>query len=124
MINYSKYIFAGFLLLVSSCHYELEQVDQPNDLIPKDSFTNILKDMMVLEAYVKTQKNNVHDFYKAMPASADSIFVSYGIDSSRYISSMEYYSKKQEILLDIYNDIQDEIVLESADLQKEEEEEE
>lgn len=117
MINYSKYILAGLLLLISSCNYELEQVEQPNDLIPKDSFTNILKDMMVLEAYVKTQKNNVHDFYKAMPASADSIFDSYDIDSSRYISSMEYYSEKQEILMEMYKDIQDEVVLESADLQ-------
>lgn len=74
--------------------------------------------MMILEAYVKTQRNNVHDFYKIMPASADRVFKKYDLDSSRYISSMDYYSKKQEVLLDIYNEIQDEIVLESADLQE------
>lgn len=118
MINYYKYIFAGFFLLASSCNYELEQIEQPNDLIPKDSFTNILKDMMVLEAYVKTQKNNVHDFHKAIPASADSIFDSHGIDSSRYISSMKYYSEKQEILMEVYSEIQDEVILESANLQE------
>ena len=102
------------------CSHELEQNVKPLDLIPKDSFTAVLKDMMILEAYVKTQKNNVHEFYKALPASADSVFESHNIDSARYISSMGYYSKEQEILLDIYTEIQDEIVLESADLKEKE----
>ena len=73
--------------------------------------------MMILEAYVKTQRNNVHDFYRSMPASADSVFRVYNIDSSRYISSMDYYSNKQEILLEMYNEIQNEVTIESADLQ-------
>ena len=102
---------------MSSCSYELEDVQPPNDLIPKDSFTDILKDMMILEAYVKTQRNNVHDFYRSMPASADSVFRAYNIDSSRYISSMDYYSNKQEILLEMYNEIQNDVTIESADLQ-------
>jgi hypothetical protein len=102
------------------CSHELEQNVKPLDLIPKDSFTAVLKDMMILEAYVKTQKNNVHEFHKALPASADSVFESHNIDSARYISSMGYYSKEQEILLDIYTEIQDEIVLESADLKEKE----
>lgn len=108
------------LFFTASCSYELEQVEQPKDLIPRDSFTVILKDMMVLEAYVKTQEGNVHNFYKSLPRSADSLFQVHGIDSSRYKSSFEYYSKKQEVLIDIYKDIQDDIVLESADLQKKE----
>lgn len=74
---------------------------------------------MILEAYVKTQKNNVHEFHKIMPASADSIFDVHGVDSSRYISSMEYYAKKQEILMEMYKSIQDDVVLESAEIQEE-----
>ena len=119
MIKPIHYISIVLFALFVGCSYELEDVNPPNDLIPRDSFATILKDMMVLEDYVKTQKNNVHDFYKIMPASADSIFEVHGIDSSRYISSMEYYSKKQEILMDMYKDIQDDVVLESAELQSE-----
>ena len=119
MIKLFNYISLTALLLSVGCTYELEQVDRPTNLIPRDSFTVILKDVMILEAYVKTQKNNVHDFYKILPASVDSIFEVHGVDSSRYISSMEYYSKKQEVLKDIYKDIQDDVILESAELQSE-----
>lgn len=108
------------LLILTSCSYELEQVEKPINLIPKDSFTVILKDIMILESYVKTQEGQVHNFYKTMPRSADSIFKIHGIDSSRYISSFDYYSKKQDALIEVYKDIQDEIILESADLQKKE----
>lgn len=120
MIKLTGYIAIGFCITLLGCSHELEQNVKPSDLIPKDSFTEVLKDMMILEAYVKTQKNNVHEFYKAMPASADSVFESHSIDSARYISSMEYYSKEQEVLLDIYTKIQDEIVLESVELQEKE----
>jgi len=113
-------ISCALFLFLAGCSYELEEVEPPKNLIPKDSLTIVLKDIMMLEAYVKTQKNNVHQFYKIMPASADSIFEVHGVDSSRYISSMEYYSKKQEVLMEMYNEIQDDIVLESAKLQEEE----
>ncbi len=106
------------MLSLSSCSYELEEVEPPKDLIPKDSLSVVLKDVMMLEAYIKTQRNNVHQFYKLLPASADSIFEAHGVDSSRYISSMEYYAKKQETLMEMYKSIQDEIVLESAELQE------
>jgi hypothetical protein len=89
----------------------LDEVAPPNDLITRDSFQLVLLDMMLLEGYVKTQHNNVHDFYQIIMKSADPIFEKYNIDSSRYASSMDYYSHHQNILKEMYEVVQDSITL-------------
>ncbi|PHR46361.1 MAG: hypothetical protein COA32_10930 [Fluviicola sp.] len=114
------YIVFLVLLIFSNCSYELEFVEEPDDLIPKDTFELVLEDMMLLEAYVKTQKSNVHEYYKSMPKSAELIFEEYSIDSSRYINSMDYYSQKQEILLEMYSNIQDRVVIDAVEVEEQE----
>lgn len=112
------YISIITLVVFSNCSYDLEYVDAPKDLIPKDTFELVLEDMMLLEAHVKTQKSNVHEYYKSMPKSAALIFEKHDIDSTRYISSMDYYSHKQEILLEMYSNIQDRVVLEAVEVEE------
>lgn len=97
--------------ILGSCSYQLDEVAPPNDLIPRDSFQLVLLDMMLLEGYVKTHHNNVHDFYQIIMKSADPIFERYNIDSSRYASSMDYYSHHQNILKEMYEVVQDSITL-------------
>lgn len=114
-----QYFIVCLLLVVfSSCSYELEFVEEPKDLIPKDTFELVLEDMMLLEAYVKTQKSNVHEYYKSLPKSAELLFNKYEIDSARYIRSMDYYTQKQEILLEMYNNIQDRVVIEAVEVEE------
>jgi hypothetical protein len=93
-------------------------MEEPKDLIPKDTFELVLEDMMLLEAYIKTQKSNVHEYYMSMPKSAELIFDKYEIDSSRYIRSMDYYAQKQEILFEMYNNIQDRVVVEAVEVEE------
>ena len=97
--------------ILGSCSYQLDEVAPPNDLISRDSFQLVLLDMMLLEGYVKTQHNNVHDFYQIIMKSADPIFEKYNIDSSRYGGSMDYYSHHQNILKEMYEVAQDSITL-------------
>jgi hypothetical protein len=119
-VRLSKVYIALLILTVfSSCSYELEFVEEPDDLIPKDTFELVLEDMMLLEAYIKTQKSNVHEYYKSMPKSAELIFEKHNIDSTRYISSMDYYSHKQEVLLEMYSNIQDRVVIEAVEVEEE-----
>ncbi|MEX2483363.1 MAG: DUF4296 domain-containing protein [Brumimicrobium sp.] len=113
-------LFSVFsLLIMNCCTYELENTVPPENLIPPDSFELILEDMMLLESYVKTQQNNVAEFYPSMIKSADPIFEKYNVDSIRYINSMEYYAQKQEVLLKMYENIQDRIQIDAAELEEE-----
>lgn len=98
-------------IIMGGCSYQLEEVAPPEDLIPRDSFQLVLLDMMLLEGFIKTKHSNVHDFHQIMLKSALPIFDKYGVDSSRYASSMDYYSHHQEMLKEMYQVVQDSITL-------------
>lgn len=119
MRNSRVHIVIAVIIIFSSCKYELEFAEAPDDLIPKDTFELVLEDMMLLEAYVKTQKSNVHNYHKSMPKSAELIFQKHNIDSSRYISSMDYYAQKQELLLEMYTNIQDRVIIDAVEAEEE-----
>lgn len=103
----SKIIFVSFfLLLQTSCSYQLEGNEVPDNLIPKDTFTLVLHDVMVVESYFKSEQANVDLFYKSLPKAILTIFEKYNIDSTRYVESMNYYTTKQEVLIEMYNEIE------------------
>src|SRR5690554_1175168 len=113
----SKTIFLGlFVILHFSCSYQLKENEAPDDLIPKDTFTLVLQEVMIVESYFKSQEANVNSFYQTLPAAMHPIFEKYNIDSSRYVKSMNYYTTQQEFLIEIYNEIQDILTLNTRDL--------
>ncbi len=95
---------------------QLEKVEAPDHLIPKDTFTLVLEEVMVIESYFKSQEANVNSFYKSLPAAMHPIFDKYNIDSVRFVASMNYYTTQQEELIKIYNEIQDSLTLNAPDL--------
>ena len=110
------------VVLLGKCNYELDSIHPPNNLIPQDTFTEVLKDVMLLESQVKAKNSNVHTFYKSMPSSVNVIFEKYELDSTRFNSSMRYYSSKQNLMSEIYTAIQAEVEKEAAHLQEKDEE--
>lgn len=95
-----------------SCAHELEIIEEPDSLIPADSMKLILSDLMLVESFVKVQHSNVHNFQRLMQDSGAEIFEKYNIDSTRFSDAMNYYSKSQEELIEIYKSIQDSVSLE------------
>lgn len=108
----------GLLLLFSRCDYKLDVTTRPNDLIPKDTFTHILHDMMVVEAYYSSQPINIQNFYKKIPSAMDTVFFKYKVDTTRFNRSMDYYSDRQQELIDMYQNIQDSLTLDAVKLQQ------
>lgn len=92
-----------------SCAHELETVERPNDLIPKDSMQLILQEMMLIEAHVRLNHKTVDDFYIVMQQSGKEILGKYEVDTSRYERSMDYYTRVQEELIEIYEALQDSV---------------
>lgn len=97
------------LLLLMSCSPVLEKIEVPENLIEREKFTSILQDMMLLEAHVQSKYENVTKYYNLIQNSAKEIFIKYDIDSLSYATSMDYYSKKQEILKEIYIEVQNNV---------------
>lgn len=101
-------------MLNTKCSYQLESSAQPENLIPKDTFTMVLQEVMIVESYFKVQQTNPYDFHETLPKALQPIFNKYNIDSTRFTSSMNYYTNQQETLKEIYNTIQDNITLSTA----------
>lgn len=104
-------LFASFLIffLFYGCTYELENVTALDNLIPKEKFKIVLKDMMVAEQYYKLTYGNIRDYQDELFQVADSIFKIYGVDSASYQSSMKYYTVHESDLVDIYVEIREEL---------------
>ena len=105
-----KLIFITFSA-VFSCTHELEIVEKPKNLIPADSFELVLSDLMLMEALVKTKHAKVQDFHLIMKGTGAAVLKKHKIDSLRFQQSMDYYAQKQEELIEIYRNIQDDINL-------------
>jgi hypothetical protein len=63
---------------------------------------------------MRSVSSNVHDFYQIMLKSSQPIFEKHGVDSLRYVESMDYYARRQEELKGIYERIQDTVTLRAA----------
>lgn len=118
-MNISRIIFfLSILFFFSNCSYNLKEATAPADLIPQDTFTLMLKDMMVLESYYNSQDLDFITIQKSLDKAIDPLFDKYNLDSTRFANSMDYYGRKQDKLNEIYNTIQDSLTLESVKFNK------
>ncbi|RYM32546.1 DUF4296 domain-containing protein [Brumimicrobium glaciale] len=101
----------SIFLFLGACSYRFDKKDAPDDLIPKDTFTMVLQEVMIVESYFKHQQSNVNDFSRTLPKAINPIFEKYNIDSTRYSNSMTYYSTRQEKFIEVYSQIQDSLTL-------------
>lgn len=103
--------FVLIFCFLFSCQHQLEIVEKPDDLIPADTFEMVLEDLMFLESFVRTKnKNTLKEFYRPMKASAEHLFNFYGVDSTRFVRSMDYYTRRQEQLVEMYKSIEENAV--------------
>ncbi len=108
-----------FLGLVTSCKTEIKDFPIPTDLIPKDSMTLVLQDLMVLENYIANTHPEVNVNPVLMNRSGDSLLSSYGISPQRFERSFQYYGTQQKEMIKIYTEIQDSLTWKMNQLQVE-----
>lgn len=89
----------------------------PSDLIPQDTFRYVLQDLLVLEAYVQNKYRSLPNYYIILKREGQDIFGKYNLDSSRFNSSFNYYSRKQDVLDEIYTIISDSLNMKSFALE-------
>ncbi|MDD2983357.1 MAG: DUF4296 domain-containing protein [Crocinitomicaceae bacterium] len=112
-----KIIILVLIGLFSSCEVKLNDFPIPKDLIPKDSMTLILQDMMVLENYIANTHPEINISPDLMKKSGDSLLSTYHISPKRFESSFQYYGTQQEEMIKIYSEIQDSLTWKMNQLQ-------
>jgi hypothetical protein len=101
---------------VTACETREIIIDQPKDLLPIDSFTTVLRDLLVLEAHIQGKYVQLHHYSDIMIESADSLFADYGMTADRFERSLMYYGQQQDLLDSMYTQIIDTLNLRMAKL--------
>ena len=109
------------LFTLSSCDLssDLEGTEAPNNLLPREKFTEVLVELSKLEAHIESTYKTVTVYNIVMTRSGDSLLQTFDLDKETFESSLEYYGSRQEEMKDIYSDVLDELNLELGQLESE-----
>jgi Domain of unknown function (DUF4296) len=114
-----RLLLIASLILISSCSDGIKRKDAPDNLIPEDQMVEVIKELVKLEAYIKTEYVSVAKFHKVMINSGDSLLAAHDLDKETFEKSLEYYGSRPDEMEVIYSEALDELNKELGELQAE-----
>jgi len=90
---------------LTSCGLEPKEYLAPDGLIPQDSMVLIMHDLSILESSIHQKHVQLERYALLLRISGDSLLNDFGISRERYELSMDYYGKKPELFLQIYDSL-------------------
>jgi hypothetical protein len=99
--------FLGLLgiLLIFSCTDQIGAKPEPSDLIEKEKFVQIIKDLSLVESHVQLKYGHVSRFQETMIMSGKTIFKKYKVTPKQFEMSMDYYASHQSQMQEIYAEV-------------------
>lgn len=97
------YIFILFLGLFS-CNAP-DQAKGPADLIGREQFVEILKDVRLLEGAYTTRYAKIDSSAFKIDSYYLKLFSDHGIDRNRFLTSYEFYTSDLELMMAIEDDV-------------------
>lgn len=104
------------LFLFAACNPREIVIDKPKDLIPKDSLTSLLTDLVVLEAHIQSKYMQLNNYTEIMSKSGDSLLKKHGLTYDRFQSSMMYYGQLPHTMDTIYTNVIDTLTIRVVNL--------
>ncbi len=106
-------IFFMLIIGFSGCQSEPYSLDEPSDVIPKDTMIMVLKDLTLMESHLQTKYVQLSNYYKSLKLSGDVILDKYKLSSARLERSIVYYGSKQQEMQEMYTSILDTLIIQS-----------
>jgi hypothetical protein len=106
-------ILFTLIIGLSGCQSEPYALDEPSDVIPKDTMIMVLKELTLMESHLQTKYIQLSNYYKSLKLSGDVILEKYKLSSSRLERSMVYYGSKQYEMQEMYTSILDTLIIQS-----------
>ena len=104
------------LLLIFSCTDQIGSKPAPDNLIEKERFVKIIKELSLVEAYVQLKYGHVLRFQETMKMSAKAIFKQYNVTPKQFEASMDHYASHQIQMQEIYTEVLESLNQESGKL--------
>jgi hypothetical protein len=90
------------VLFVFSCTDQIGAKSEPDNLIEKEKFVQIIKELSLVESYVQLKYGHVSRFQETIIMSGNAIFKKYKVAPKQFEASMDYYASHQMEMQDIY----------------------
>ncbi len=90
------------IILIFSCTDQIGAKPEPSNLIEKEKFIQIIKELSLVESYVQLKYGHVSRFQETMIMSGKAIFKKYKVTPKQFEASMDYYASHQMEMQDIY----------------------
>ena len=90
------------VLFVFSCTDQIGAKPEPDDLIEKEKFVQIIKELSLVESYVQLKYGHVSRFQETIIMSGNAIFKKYKVAPKQFEASMDYYATHQTEMQEIY----------------------
>ncbi len=113
-----KIYFIILILGLLGCSTKIERPDAPKNLIPEKEFTSVMKEMIIMETYTKQKQPILMYYFPSMRKTGQQVLKKYGVDSTSFRASFEFYSKDQDKMEEIYSNIIDEVNRELVELKQ------
>jgi hypothetical protein len=93
------------ILLMFSCTDQIGAKPEPSDLIEKEKFVQIIKELSLVESHVQLKYGHVSRFQETMIMSGKAIFKRYKVTPKQFEMSMDYYASHQTQMQEIYAEV-------------------
>jgi len=93
------------ILLMFSCTDQIGAKPEPSDLIEKEKFVQIIKELSLVESHVQLKYGHVSRFQETMIMSGKAIFKKYKVTPNQFEVSMDYYASHQAQMKEIYAEV-------------------
>ena len=106
MRNFFIFILFG-LFLVSSCQRK-EAADvrlKKEKIIPKKLVISIFEELVLIESYLQSKYYSYSNYGESLQLSRDSLLKSKGISLKQFTNSFDFYSKSDDELVSLYQDV-------------------
>ncbi len=100
-------VFFINLFVFAGCVNSSIPIHSPDDLIPKDTFVTILKEMTLLESYYQNRYGNLIFYNQVLRKSGNKILRKHHIKPDRFERSMNFYSSDLVLIQSVYAEILD-----------------
>jgi hypothetical protein len=99
-------VFIAFFLVFTACSEKAsESYPEPDNLLEKEEMVEILTELTFLESAYQVKYIQVSRYSSLIDQQADSLFRALGTDKKSFEESIEYYTRHQEDLVEIYQQV-------------------
>lgn len=96
-----------FLMLISSCQQKKSMNSKLGDekIIPKEQVISIFEELVLIESHLQSKYYSYSNYSESLQLSRDSLFKLKGVTLQEFSNSFDYYSKTDQELVTMYQDV-------------------